>query len=324
MSKEDIITNWFAAQTQLDPALFPIGIGDDMAQIQLAPGVSVLITTDMLLDGTHFDLNTCTLEQAGYKAMAASLSDCAGMATVPLCAVGAVGLPVGFGEKELKQIHAGLVRAGEPFGCPVIGGDITKWTRSSDRLSICVTMLSRPSGHHPPVRRSGAKPGDLICVTGTLGGAYSKKRCQEPLIEKKGSGAVSFPPKHLEFVPRVNEALEITRRATVNSMMDITDGLSTDLNRICTQGKVGAVIQADMIPVSENALKTADPLTAALHDGEDFELLFTLSRDEFQNLNGLPDIAITPIGHVTDTPGMQIQTPDGKTAPLETKGYDHL
>lgn len=303
-SKEDIVTQWFAAQSSLDPKRFPIGIGDDMAEIQLAEGVSVLITTDMLMDGVHFDLSTCTLEQAGYKAMAASLSDCAAMATVPLCAVAAVSLPAGFGEKELKELHAGRVRAGRPFNCEVIGGDITKWQSAEGRLAICYTILSKPSGYHSPVCRSGAKSGDLICVTGSLGG--------------------SLKGKHLDFVPRVKEALEITRRATINSMMDITDGLSTDLNRICTQSKVGAILQADMIPYSVAAQESGNPVQAALHDGEDFELLFTLSSSEFKNLDGYPDIAITPIGVITDTPGMQIKMPDGKMEELVPKGYDHL
>ncbi len=302
--KEDLITSWFAAQSTLDPAQFPIGIGDDMAEIQLAKDVSILITTDMLMDGTHFDLSTCTLEQAGYKAMASSLSDCAAMATIPLSAVAAISLPVGFGEREIKELHAGRVRAGALFDCEVIGGDITKWRDPAGKLAICYTILSKPSGHHPPVRRNGARPGDIICVTGSLGG--------------------SLAGKHLDFIPRVKEAFEITRRATINAMMDITDGLSTDLNRICTQSKVGAILQADMIPYSAAAQDSGDPIRAALHDGEDFELLFTLTGSEFKNLDGYPDIAITPVGVITDTPGIQIKLPDGTTQKLEPKGYDHL
>jgi len=303
-NKEDQITSWFVAQSKIDAARFPIGIGDDMAQITVAPSESVLITTDMLLDGSHFDLSSCSLEQAGYKAMAASLSDCAAMATVPICAVCAVGLPQGFGGEALKELHAGLVRSGRAFGCELVGGDITKWQGGSERLAVCVTMLSVPSGHHAPVRRNGAKPGDCVCVTGTLGG--------------------SLAGKHLTFVPRVHETLVMTKAVRLNAMMDITDGLSTDLNRICTQSGVGAIIEAAALPLSEAARQADDPLAAALNDGEDFELLFTLAPAEFDKLAGLKDISITRVGQITAEGGMMLRLADGTVTPLEPKGFDHL
>jgi len=304
-SKEAQITDWFASQSKLQPADYPIGIGDDMAQINLGPDASVLVTTDMLTDGVHFDLNQTTLEQAGYKAMAVGLSDCAAMATIPIGAVASVALPRAFEAERLKELHAGLVRAGERFGCKLIGGDITSWQDQAGALAISVTVLSRPALSRP-IRRCGAKPGDYICVTGSLGGAIHGR--------------------HLHFTPRVAEAIRMTQTATINSMIDISDGLSTDLWHICRQSRVGALIEARKIPLSADAEKSDDPLASALNDGEDFELLFTLGPEDYSRLLGLWNMqtAITRIGRITKTGKMQIEMPDGRITDLQPLGYDHL
>jgi thiamine-monophosphate kinase len=302
--REDSMTAWFKDQRPLDPALFPIGIGDDMAEINLGQGASVLITTDMLLDGSHFDLRTATLEQVGYKAMAASLSDCAAMATIPLAAVVAVALSPGFGAAQLKALHAGITRAADKYDCPLIGGDMTSW-RSAHPFAINVTMLSRRA-EHAPVRRDGARAGDLVCVTGTLGGSVYRK--------------------HLEFEPRVKEALQLAQTVTVHAMMDISDGLSTDLNRICQQSGVGAVVEATSIPLSDDARRQPDPVKAALDDGEDFELLFTLAPEDGERLVETWDgpVAITRIGRIAEAEDLWLRTSDGRLVPLEPGGYDHL
>ncbi len=302
-ASEDEITGWFARQSNLSAADFPIGIGDDMAQIRW-PGESVFITTDMLLDGVHFDLGQATLEQAGYKAMAVSLSDCAAMATEPVAAVVSTALAKGFGERELKQLHSGIIRAGTKYGCALVGGDITSWG-GDNPFAISVAMLSKRAANEP-VRRSGAKVGDRICVTGALGG--------------------SRYGKHLQFEPRVAEAMKIAGMVKLNSMIDISDGVSSDLKRICAQSSVGAIIEAELIPISDEARRNAEPLNSALNDGEDFELLFTLSPGECENL--LKDwdqaLAITPIGTITGTGKIQIEMPDGLVGDLKAKGYEHL
>ena len=302
--KEDIITSWFARQSRLSPERFPIGIGDDMAEVRLAPGVSVLITTDMLLDGTHFDLAKVTLEQAAFKAMNVNLSDCAAMATVPLCAVAAVALPAGFSVEQLKEVHDGIRRAGDAFDCPLVGGDITAWKSPQGRFAINITMLSRPAEGIAPVRRSGARAGDVICVTGSLGG--------------------SLEGRHMSFTPRIREALAMARTTRLHSMMDLSDGLSSDLNRICTQSGVGAVIEAAAVPVSDAARRRRDPLAAALNDGEDFELLFTLPEEGYVLLGQACDFRISRIGRIVEGSGMRIVGTDGTTTDLQPLGYDHL
>ena len=300
-NSENKLVEWFAAQSRLDGEKFPIGIGDDMAQINLGAGKSVLITTDMLLDGSHFDLATAGIEAVGYKAMATSISDCAAMATVPIAAVVSVGLCKGMGGDDLKLLHKGIIRAGKMFGCELVGGDMTSWKES---FVISVTMLSTP-GPTEPLKRSGAKCGDVICVTGSLGG--------------------SLVGRHLEFVPRVNEALAIAR-AGGTAMTDISDGLSTDLNHVCQMSGAGAIIESEKLPLSEVAKNASDPIKSALSDGEDFELLFTMASDNFEKLLAVWDMptAITAIGSINNTGDVCIKGADGKTEKLLPAGYDHL
>lgn len=298
---ETEIVRYFTAKGKLNPVKFPIGIGDDMAQARLSKDSSVLITTDMLLDGVHFDTKKATFEQIGYKAMAASLSDCAAMATIPLAAVVSVALPKNFGSQKLKKLHKGILIAAKRYNCPLIGGDITSW---SSPLAVNVAMLSRPAATRP-VKRSTAKIGDIICVTGSLGGSIIKR--------------------HLEFEPRLKESLAIAE-AGANAMIDISDGLSTDLNHISRLSKKGAIIEAAKIPISRDANKTGNSLKSALNDGEDFELLFTIPPKGFESLKKRWrfKVKLSAIGKVVGGSSVKIKMPDGEINKLLPRGYDHL
>jgi thiamine-monophosphate kinase len=185
-----------------------------------------------------------------------------------------------------------------------VGGDITSWDEERG-LVVSVAILSRRAKNEP-IKRSGAKAGDVICVTGTLGGSWAGK--------------------HLNFEPRVNEAIKLAQLVKINAMMDISDGLSTDLHRICKQSKVGAVIEADKIPISEAAKESADPLESALNDGEDFELLFTLAEGEYEKLKEQldDDLAVSAIGKITQGGQVRLKMDDGSVRELKQGGYDHL
>jgi thiamine-monophosphate kinase len=302
---EDSMVSWFEGQRKLPGDQFPIGIGDDMAQIRLTGAESCLITTDMLLEGVHFDLTDTSLQQVGYKAMAVSLSDCAAMATMPVAAVVSVALSSDQGHDTLKKLHAGITSAGDKYGCALVGGDMTAWRHALGGLALNVTMMSKP-GATPPITRSNAQVGDRICVTGSLGG--------------------SLNGKHLSFTPRVQEALHMAKTAGIHAMIDISDGLSTDLNRICQRSAVGALIEDKSIPLSKAAQQSARPVESALHDGEDFELLFTLTQEELDRLlqNWPFAVPITPIGCITHGGNTLIRQKDGRVLDLEARGYDHL
>ena len=301
------LIEWIRQQRQDEDAKDVItGIGDDMAVV-LVGGRKLLITTDMLLEGVHFDLERATLEQVGYKAMACSLSDCAAMAAVPFVAVVAVALPQNMTMDQARQLHQGLQQAAEKYNCPIVGGDTTSWDKP---LTIDVTMLAK-TGATEPILRSGAQVGDTILVTGELGG--------------------SLQGRHLRFCPRVQESQLLTQMAELHAMIDISDGLSIDLKHICCESKVAAEIDAQAIPVSQAVRNSADSLTAALSDGEDFELLFCVSPSDAEKLlqewPRQSTVRLNFVGRIIQAKSEQrlfIRQANGTVEPLEVKGWEHF
>jgi thiamine-monophosphate kinase len=302
------LIEWMRGQVGIKGEGVRVGIGDDMAVLE-AGGETLLITTDTLLEGVHFDTGTASLEQIGYKAIACSLSDCAAMAAVPWVAVAAVSLPNEMSMQQGRQLLLGLRQAAEKYSCPLVGGDTTSW---DNPLAITVTMLARAAGV-APVLRSGAQIGDAIMVTGQLGG--------------------SLRGKHLEFTPRVTEARQLAQLVELHAMIDISDGLSIDLDHICQQSNVMAILDATAIPISSAAQKADKPLRAALGDGEDFELLFCLPPAQADRLLQLAPreikVPITRIGRIvkpfrSQDHRLYLQTQDGKIDSLEVRGWEHF
>ena len=302
--KEFEFIQWIRSQTQLNPSAVPVGPGDDCAVV-MCGSEKLLVTVDQLLDGVHFNLATHGAKAAGRKAMARNLSDVASMAALPLGAVAAVAMPKGFAREDAQAMYLAMKKMGEVFHCPIVGGDISVW---GEKLAISITVFARPAGIRP-VLRSGARVGDVICVTGSLGGSWKSDR-------------------HLKFQPRVYEARILASRHELHAMIDLSDGLAGDLAHVCAASGVGAHVEAAAVPLHDD-LKTAGgndtPLRSALCDGEDYELLFCLPPAHAEQLlreQPLP-VKVSRIGTVTADKAMVLVQPDGTSEPLAACGWEH-
>src|SRR5205823_2681084 len=234
-----------------------------------------LITTDMLLEGSCFRLAEAGPRRVGRKAMAVNLSDIAAMAGEPLFAVVSVGLPRQGGRALAEELYLGLREMADAFDTAIVGGDTNSW---DGPLAISVTLHGRATGRGPVLRR-GAKPGDLAFVTGPLGG--------------------SILGHHLDFTPRVREALALHRAAELRAMIDISDGLAADAWHVCRESGCGLVLRGEAIPITEDACRLNDgrtPLEHALTDGEDFELFFAVSPEEGRRLIGSSPLPVYQVG----------------------------
>ena len=278
--------------TRPDPRV-PIHIGDDLAALQFESTDLVLVGIDQVLDRVHFDLRQHTLEQVARKAVLRNISDCAAMACVPVACVASLALPASSPPLDPRVIFDAMTQVASQFDCVIVGGDTGSW---AGPLAISVAIIGGSRGV-TPVRRSGAKPGDKLFVTGPLGG--------------------SILGRHLNFTPRITLARELARHFDIHAMLDLSDGLSQDLPRICDMSGVGATIDAAAVPIHDDVSKlnsARSPLDHALHDGEDYELLFAAPSCD--------DPRVTCIGTVDQHLGVRI-TIDGITVPLLPRGWDH-
>jgi len=289
---------WLRSRTPADPRVL-IGPGDDCAAL-VPTARPLLVTTDVLMDGTDFVLGEVGPRRAGRKAMAANLSDIAAMAGTPTAAVVGAVLPRGAGELA-RELYLGLRDVADSFGVALVGGDTNSW---NGPLVISVTALGEvtPRG---AVRRSGAKPGDWLFVTGPLGG--------------------SILGRHLDFTPRVREALALHAAVELHAMLDISDGLAADLNHICAESNCGAVLIAEAIPISGAARELSrtsgkSALEHALGDGEDFELLFAVSAEDGAKLLAAP-VPVVKIGACVES-GLWLET-NGRRENLAPTGWVH-
>jgi thiamine-monophosphate kinase len=277
------------------------GIGDDTAVVRWPKGKYMLLTCDMLIEDIHFKLGKATPFEIGWKALACSISDIAAMGGVPRYGLISIALNPNLPVCFFDGLYKGLKAIADKFNVNIVGGDANK----SDKLIIDIALTGEAEKNNL-VTRSGAKIGDVIFVTGTLGG--------------------SIKGRHLKFMPRVRESKQLVRNFRINSMIDISDGLVLDLNRILEASGVGACIYESTIPVS----KDAKSLRGALYDGEDYELLFTMNVKEARRFfNGtFTDKIKTPvtlIGEIVGKKnGFRIIDNEGRKENLNIKGYTHF
>lgn len=283
------------------------GIGDDGAILELGPGIRQVVVTDMLLDQVHFDLRTTSPRLVGRKAMAVNLSDLAAMASWPTAAFVSLAMPTGGffdAHSFLDDLYAGIRECCERWQFCIAGGDTNAW---NGPFAINVCLTGRPMHDQIPLR-SGAKAGDRIFVTGPLGGSLTSGR-------------------HLTFEPRFDVADWLVRNVRVSAMMDISDGIATDLPRLVEASEVGAVVDVASIPIHSDVSPESpleDQTKAALTDGEDFELLFTLPESELPQLQQTPPpFPIYQIGQILPGQGVQLQQPNGQRQPLRLSGWQH-
>jgi thiamine-monophosphate kinase len=295
---EDGFVAWIRGQIPARAGVL-VGPGDDTA-VLAATARPLLVTTDMLLEGSCFRLAEAGPYRVGRKAMAVNLSDIAAMAGVPRAALLSVGLPRTGPPDLVRELFRGAADLARDFNVAVVGGD----TNSHDGgLVISVTLLGDATDRGAVVR-SGARPGDRLFVTGPLGG--------------------SILGHHLDFVPRVREALALHAAVQIRAMIDISDGLAKDLHRLCGESRCGAVVDPALIPIADAARAVGDgvdPLHHALADGEDFELLFAVAPDDADRLTAAAPVPVYPIGSCIES-GIWLRDESGRR-PLPPYGYEH-
>ena len=307
-----------------------MGIGDDTAVLRLPGGSQLLFTTDMMVEGIHFSMVYGTLRQVGIKAMAANVSDIAAMGGRPTQAVVSVALPPRLGVEDISDLYQGLREAAREYGFNVVGGDTV---RNPERLIINVAMLGDvPAGR--AVYRSGARPGDLLFVSGTLGkSAAGLQVCLHPKIDWPAEPAALARRAHLEPAARLDLGLALAAGGWATSLNDISDGLASEVHEICRASGVGCRIRREDVPISRQvreiaAMAGVDPLEWALFGGEDFELVGTISPDQWDRARrGLGDLVgeLGLIGEILP-PGEEVLLtgPDGLDTPLNPGGYNHF
>ena len=311
------------------------GIGDDAAVLQYPAGKEVLVTTDLLLEGVHFDLTYVPLKHLGYKSAVVNFSDIYAMNGQPRQITVSLGVSKRFSVEDMEALYAGIRLACEEYGVDIVGGDTTS---SLTGLTISITCIGEGE-RGKTVYRNGAKETDLICVSGDLGAAYMGLQLLEreklALKDKESDLQPDFAGKEylLERQLKPEARRDIIRRLgeagiVPTAMMDVSDGLSSELLHICKQSGVGCRVYEEHIPLDYQTAVMAEELnlnvtTCALNGGEDYELLFTVPITEHEKISEMEGVKL--IGHITKAElGCALIARDGQEFELKAQGWNHL
>ena len=324
------------------------GVGDDCAVLEYPAGRQILVTTDLLMEGVHFDLQYTPMKHLGYKSAMVNLSDIYAMNGRPRQMTVSLAVSKRFQVEDLEQFYEGLRLACEQHHCDIVGGDTTS---SLTGLAISITCIGDVE-KGKAVYRNGARDTDLICVTGDLGAAYmglqllerekSVYNAQIQEARQRGQDLSSLPPFQPDFSGREyllerqlkpearKDIIDELNKADIipTAMMDISDGLSSELHHICTQSNVGCRIYEERIPLDYQTAVMAEELnmnvtTCALNGGEDYELLFTVPLTMHDRVSAIPGVKV--IGHITKAElGLQLVCRDGTEMELKAQGWNPL
>ena len=318
---------------ELQNASSIVGVGDDAAVIDHF-GKQSVITTDLLIEGVHFDLMYTPLKHLGYKSVIVNLSDVYAMNATPTQITMSVGISNRFSVEAMDEFYEGVYAACEKYRVDLVGGD----TASSQKgFIISVTAIGEVASDKF-VKRSSAQKGDLLCVSGDLGGAYlgllflereKKIYLENPSIQPDLEGETYVVGRLLKPEAR-KDIVEFFEKESISptAMMDISDGLSSEILHICRQSSLGCVLYEEKIPVAEETKKAAfkfeiDPTACALSGGEDYELLFTIRHSDYEKITLSEEISV--IGYMTDAAeGAKIITKGNHSFPITAQGWDAL
>ena len=310
------------------------GVGDDAAVID-HDGYRTLVSVDMLIEGIHFDLTYCPLKHLGYKAAVSNVSDIYAMNGTPTQIVIGLGVSNRFSAEALEELYSGIRLACERYHVDMVGGDTTS-SKTGLVISITVIGMAKPEDI---VYRSGAKKNDLLCVTGDLGGAYigllilEREKVEflaNPNMQPKLEGLEYVLERQLKPEARKDIVEQFkTLGIKPTSMIDISDGLASEILHLCKESGVGCQLYEEKIPLDPSTDRLAKefqivPSVAALSGGEDYELLFTIDQKDYEKIQTLSaDVSI--IGYMNDNVGVaEMVTPDLHVIPIKAQGWDHM